>query len=186
MRAAALILKVPPEERWLALSGACLWDERRIFTEITASRSLLFGSVFGLKFDSFSQREEKVRLDGPEARQKNGNVLCCVCLFVCLFVWPAADCGSVVGRWEELQPDAGRWWMSAGFKVRSCRGTSLSLMWKKKREKTREYWVFSVRDEECEEDRQGGNSSTACLSACLSVCWIIKTYSREVKVWSVW
>ena len=93
-----------------------------------------------------------------------------LCLFVCLFVWPAADCGSVVGRWEELQPDAGRWWMSAGFKVRSCRGTSLSLMWKKKREKTREYWVFSVRDEECEEDRQGGNSSTACLSACLSVC----------------
>lgn len=82
MRSAALILKVLPEERWLPLSGACLCDERRIFTEITASRSLLFGSVFGLKFDSFSQRREKVRLDGPgSAPEERKRVALSVCLF---------------------------------------------------------------------------------------------------------
>lgn len=123
----------------------------------------------------------KVWFCSPETRQNPETLR-----FVAFMLLEAVESGSVLGVWEELQPDAGRWWMSAGSKVRgralrplTARQSGELLIFGAE-EEIRALWAFSVGAE-----REDGvlTPPSQSLSLCVSATALKKNLCEQVTVW---
>lgn len=168
---------------WTAFSGGLLFQRRNrkrlIYSSLTVSgkkdtpwnhsnSQFACGPVWAERKRLIPERRGKTKVwfCSPETRQNPETLR-----FGAFMLLEVVESGSVLGVWEELQPDAGRWWMSAGSKVRgralrplTARQSGELLIFGAEEEEIRALWAFSVSAE------RGDGELTPPPPVCLSVC----------------